>query len=66
MIANPPYPYGTDFREVKLLLRKEDCDFLENTYGKNWIKRIEQHITNEIRMRRHDEEALGVTKKWDY
>lgn len=66
MTRNPPYPYGTDYREVTLLLRKDDCAFLENTYGKDWKKRIEQHITSEISMRRTDEEVLGIKKPWDY
>jgi len=51
-------------RPVMLLLEEEDAEWLEKEYGKDWIKRLEQHIHNEVHLRQHD--ALKMRKPWDY
>ena len=53
-------------RKVTITLPEEDCQWLEEMYGKEWIKRMEQHIQNEINIRRTDQQPLLMRKKWDY
>jgi transcriptional accessory protein Tex/SPT6 len=53
-------------RRVLLNLNEEDCQWLEQTYGEDWKKRVEQHIENEIRLRRTDTKPLSMRKPWNY
>ena len=52
--------------EVKIQMDDKDIEWMEETYGKDWIKRLEQHIDNEIHLRRRDGEKLRMRKPWDY
>lgn len=51
-------------RRVVLALDEEDCKWLEEVYGDTWTKRMEQHISNEVKLRK--EEPLKMRKPWDY
>jgi len=52
-------------RKVTLNLPEDDCKWLEETFGDNWTKRMEQHIHNEVVLRSRDE-TLKMRKPWDY
>jgi len=47
-------------------MHKEDAEWLHHVYGPEWIKRLEQHIHNEVTLRRQDEEGLKMRKPWNY
>ena len=51
-------------RQVILQLDEEDCKWLEEVYGDSWTKRMEQHISNEVRLRSKD--ALKMREPWNY
>lgn len=51
-------------RAVTLQLEEEDCKWLESVYGDTWIKRMEQHIANEVHLRSKD--ALKMREPWNY
>lgn len=54
-------------RKVTLNLREVDCQWLEKVYGKTWTQRMEQHIQNEVEIRReYNEPPLKMRKPWDY
>ena len=53
-------------RQVVLLLEEDDVKWLEEVYGEiEWQRRMEQHIHNEVRLRRKDD-ALKLREPWDY
>ena len=46
---------------------EDDVNWLFNTYGPNWHVRLEQHIHNEVTLRRQDnDDQLKMRKPWDY
>jgi len=53
---------------IDVTIRMEELDvyWLESMYGKDWRKRLEQHIANEIHLRRIDKEPLKMRAPWDY
>jgi len=51
-------------REVVVKIDEDACRWLENVYGKDWVKRLEQHIANEVHLRSSD--ALKSREPWDY
>ena len=54
-------------RQVTLNLNEEDCKWLEEVYGEKWTERMEQHIHNEVYLRRHDQESqMKMRAPWDY
>jgi hypothetical protein len=53
-------------RRILIEMAEEDCQWLEETYGKSWIMRLEQHIKHEIMLRRRDNSKLKLRKPWDY
>lgn len=53
-------------RRVMLSLEEADCQWLEKIYGEDWKKRMEQHIENEVRLRRQDNKPLSMRKPWNY
>jgi len=54
-------------RKVTLNLDEEDCKWLEEVYGDTWMTRMEQHIHNEVYIRReYNESPLKMREKWDY
>jgi hypothetical protein len=54
-------------RKVTLELDEDDCKFLEKVYGTLWFRRMQQHIHNEVTLRRREEEKpLKIRKPWNY
>lgn len=53
-------------RKVELSLKEDDCKWLEGMYGDKWIKRMEQHIENEVKLRREYDQPLSMRKPWNY
>lgn len=51
-------------REVTVRISEDACRWLENMYGEDWTKRLEQHIANEVHLRARD--SLKERKPWDY
>ena len=61
----------SNMSEIKCLLTiemyEEDCKWLREVYGVDWRDRLEQHIHNEVTLRRNDEsQGLRMRKPWDY
>jgi len=53
--------------KVQLMLEEDDVKWLEKIYGDMWPQRMEQHIANEIYIRReYNENPLKMREKWDY
>lgn len=53
--------------KITIEMDEDDIDWLNKIYGQNWLKRLEQHIHNEVTLRRNDEsDGLRVRKPWDY
>jgi len=50
-----------------LELNEDDVKWLEEMYGDTWPQRMEQHIQNEVRIRReYNEPGLKMREPWDY
>ena len=56
-----------EIRKVTLNLKEADCKWLEHVFGDTWMRRMEQHIHNEVEIRRHyNEEPLKMRAPWAY
>jgi len=51
-------------KRVVLYLDDDDVEWLEKLYGDTWVRRMEQHIHNEVRLRSQD--ALKMREPWNY
>lgn len=48
-------------RSVILRLQEEDCKWMEEAYGGDWTRRLQQHIMCEVALRRQD--GLPMTER---
>ena len=54
-------------KKVVLQLEEDDIKWLKEVYGDGWKHRMEQHIANEVYIRRKDaDRGLKMRAPWDY